>query len=136
MGSVATFLQYSQLMMKTQFKMRYILIGILLAFIDTCQAKYIADGRCYVSRGFQALENLNGNKDNSEYSQLCNSTHHGCFAFTGFGQGETYPFDPDHGTATNGTNGTIFDEFDINNCRPDQFACSSSECVPRRFLCD
>jgi len=114
--------------------MRYLLVGILLVFVDTCRA--VDDGRCYVSRGYQALENLNQNKDNPEYSQFCNSTHHGCFAFTGFGEGETYPFDPNHGTATNGTNGTIVDELDINDCRPDQFACSSSECVPRWFLCD
>jgi len=114
--------------------MRYLLVGILLVFIDTCRA--VDNGRCYVSRGYQALEDLNRNKDNPEYSRFCNSTHNGCFAFTGFGEGETYPFDPDHGTATNGTNGTIIDEFDINECRLDQFACSSSECIPHWYLCD
>ncbi len=43
----------------------------------------VDNGRCYVSRGYQALEDLNQNKDNPEYSQFCNSTHNGCFAFTG-----------------------------------------------------
>lgn len=68
----------------------------------------------------------------------CNSTFAACFAFTGFGDGEEYPFDQDHGTQTNGT--IAKGHFD-HQCKPTQFACSSfgnvsNACVPNSYLCD
>jgi hypothetical protein len=42
--------------------------------------------KCYVSRGYQSLEELNKNKDNPEHSRQCNSTYgrfSSCFSYTG-----------------------------------------------------
>ena len=38
---------------------------------------------CYISRGYQSLEELNLNKENREYSKICRSKESACFAFTG-----------------------------------------------------
>jgi len=88
--------------------MRYQLIGIVLVFVGTCKtapSKTVDDGlSCYVSRGSENLEDLNRNKDNPENSKFCRSKKSACFAYTGFGAGETYPFDPNHGTVNEATN--------------------------------
>jgi len=128
--------------------MRYQLIGILIAFICTCKSapsRTVDDGLlCYISRGYQSLQDLNLNKDNPENSKFCSSTKSACYAFTGFGIGEDYPFRPDHGILLNET---LFDanettlETRINDvCGDLQFACSSeiegSDCTSIRYVCD
>jgi len=131
--------------------MQYLPLVIILISINVCQAlpapgETVDDGlSCYISRGYQSLEFLNQNKENQEYSQSCNSKPAACFAFTGFGDGEEYPFDLDHGNPNNNT----FPE-DISGCPDWKFACSSayngtsrlksfgygSECITRSYLCD
>jgi len=138
--------------------MRYQLIGIVLVFVGTCKtapSKTVDDGlSCYVSRGSESLEDLNRNKDNPENSKFCRSKKSACFAYTGFGAGETYPFDPNHGIVNettivanetyrffntyNDTGSELNDDRDV--CNEGQFACSSpkdgSECTRLSYLCD
>ena len=87
--------------------MQYQLLGIVLLFVGTCKTAPSETGMinfdnyfwqslkiifhlidngglsCYVSRGFQSLEDLNRNKDNPENSKFCDSKETACFAYAG-----------------------------------------------------
>merc|ERR1719400_2160090 len=138
-------------------KTTVLLLGITITLTTVSGLK------CYVSGGYQSLEDLNKNKADPDHSRQCNSTYRtfsSCFSYTGFGDGETYPFESDHGTQLNGT---IVE--DINSqCQDDEFACSSiptenntnsarslprgnctrsyqvqcpsGKCIPTSYLCD
>jgi len=129
--------------------MQYQLLGIVLLFVGTCKtapSETDDDGlSCYVSRGFESLEDLNRNKDNPENSKFCDfrfSKESACFAYAGFGNGETYPFDPNHGTVINKTSVVVNDTVpNINNvCDDSRFACTfktgENDCVRSYDLCD
>merc|ERR1712141_859742 len=95
------------------------------------------DGQtCFVSRGYESLEKLN---QGDSQIRMCQSKKSSCYAITGFGQGEDYPFDYRNETESYGSN----DKDVHDHCEDWQFACSSSgnysgsgDCVPKYYLCD